>query len=268
MPYTPEMFNRYNQRVEDCRNTVCRHIQYILKPDDGYPKKSDIKLKELYDMWRAECRAMDAALEETVHLVARREMIEMPAEDEEHTLCRRMAAVIIERNIFGEQNAQYYLPPLIEKMKTSNCWKHPYTCACHILTDWTYANQELVSSLSAYYLEKKQEQERTARLARLAEPAGGGPVNHQPAMGDGPPVYRSALRVGCAGWRDCTCGGCSGGGMGAQRMPSPPPLRRTTEHIGNCACGSCYNKRVADGTQDAYMASLRAETDRVLAGKS
>ena len=33
----------------------------------------------------------------------------------------------------------------------------------------------------------------------------------------------------------------------------------------NCACSACYNKRVADGTQAAYMASLRAETDKVLA---
>jgi hypothetical protein len=234
MPYTPEMFNRYNQRVEESCYAVCRHIQYLLKPDDGYPKGSDARLKELYNAWRAECRAMDAALEETVHLVAGQEMIEMPTDDEEHALCRRVAAVTIERNIFGEHNAEHYLPSLIEQLKVSDCWKHPKTCACHSLRGWTYGNQELVSSLEAHYVKNMRE-------AAVKE------------------------RTPCAGWRDCTCGCCSGGGAGSQQMLSPPPLRRTTEHVVNCACSACYNKRVADGTQDAYMASLRAETDKVLA---
>ena len=35
-------------------------------------------------------------------------------------------------------------------------------------------------------------------------------------------------------------------------------------HHSKCACGKCHEKRVADGTQDAYMRELRAETDRVL----
>lgn len=35
-------------------------------------------------------------------------------------------------------------------------------------------------------------------------------------------------------------------------------------HHSKCACGKCHEKRVADGTQDAYMCELRAETDRVL----
>ena len=246
MPYTPEMFNRYNQRVEESCYAVCRHIQYLLKPDDGYPKGSDARLKELYNAWRAECRAMDAALEETVHLAAGQEMIEMPTDDEEHALCRRVAAVTIERNIFGEHNAEHYLPSLIEQLKVSDCWKHSHTCACHVFTGWTYGNQELINSLSLHYLEK----------GRLAAPTGGAA-----------PLYVSSGR--CAGWRDCTCGGCSGGGPGpSTRMPSPPPLRRTTEHVVNCACSACYNKRVADSTQDAYMASLRAETDKVLARES
>jgi len=253
MPYTPELFNRYNELVDKSRNAVCRHIQYLLKPNDGYPKGTDARLKELYSIWQADCRAMDAACEEYVHLNARNEMIEMPIDDDEHFLCRRMAAVVIERNIYGEHEAEFYLPKLIEAIKASKCHTHSSSCACHMLKGWTYANQELINGLGSHYLEKKNEVEREARLA-------------EPAYPDGPSIYRSNVRLGCAGWRDCTCGGCSGGGPGGGRAPGNalPPLRRSDEHVVNCACGSCYNKRVANGTQEAYMASLHADVDKVL----
>jgi hypothetical protein len=71
-------------------------------------------------------------------------------------------------------------------------------------------------------------------------------------MGGGRPA-----RVACAGWRDCTCGGCSGGG------PPSEAQRRAYEHVVDCACGACYRARVANGTQDAYEAKLRAETNKV-----
>jgi len=233
MSYTPEIFNRFNTRVQESRNAVCRHIQYLLKPNHWYPKGSDEKLKELYNIWRADCRAMDAACQGHDHLSANHEMIEMPPDDEEHFLCRRMAAVIIERCIFGEFNAQEYLPELLKQIKESNCHTHASTCACHNVNGWTYYNQDLINTLSAHYLE-------AARRVNPASLAGG-------------------ERVACGGWRDCTCGGCFGGGG------APPPLRRSDQHVVNCACGSCYNKRVAEGTQDAYLASLRAETDKILA---
>ncbi len=35
-------------------------------------------------------------------------------------------------------------------------------------------------------------------------------------------------------------------------------------HHTKCPCGKCHEKRVADGTQEAYERELRAETDRVL----
>ena len=35
-------------------------------------------------------------------------------------------------------------------------------------------------------------------------------------------------------------------------------------HPTKCACGKCHEKRVADGTQDAYESELRGETDKVL----
>ena len=221
MSYTPELFNRYNTLVENSRNAVCRHIMYLLKPDNEYVKGSDDRLKELYEMWRADCRAMDAALEESLHLAARQTMVVMPPDNAEHSLCRQAAAVIIEQNIFGEHNAQHYLVSLIEKLKASDCWKHPKMCACHIQShsQWTYANLELVSSLSAFYLDKE----------RLLQPAmsGGGPLSHTPALGGGPPT----------------------------------PY---VHNINSCACIKCHNTRVANGTQDDYMAKLRAETDKVL----
>ena len=204
MPYTPEMFNRYNSRVEESRNAVSRHIQYLLKPDDGFPKGSDARLKELYNVWRADCRAMDAACEETMHSLAQDEMIEMPPDDAEHFLCRRMAAVVIECHVFGEFIAQEYLPTLIAPIKASNCHTHDKTCACRPQAGiWTYYNQDLVNTLFDHYKAK------------------------------------------------------------TVALPIAPPLRRS-EHVKNCACGACHNKRVANGTQDAYMAELRAETDKIL----
>jgi hypothetical protein len=206
MPYTPEIFNRYNSLVQESRNAVSRHIQYLLKPDSDYPKGSDERLKELYNMWRADCRAMDAACEESMHLSARHEMIKMPPDDAEHFLCRRMAAVVIESYVFGEHNAQEYLHKLIESIKASNCHTHDKSCACRPQGGiWTYSNQDLVNTL----------------------------LEH----------YKSS----------------------SVTLPMAPPLRRSDEHVKNCACGACHNKRVANGTQDAYMAQLRAETDRVLA---
>jgi hypothetical protein len=203
MSYT-EIFNRFKEPMEKSRNAVCSHIQYLLKPDEGYPKGSDEHLKNLYNIWRADCRAMDAACEETWYLSAKQPMIEMPPDDEEHILCRRMAAVIIERYIYGEISAQQYLPKLVREIKMSNCHTHPHTCACHSLRGWTYANQELLNTLSTHYAAKQH------------------------------------------------------------GFVAPPALRRSNEHVLNCACSACHNKRVADGTQEAYMRDLQARVDEVL----
>jgi len=224
MPYTVELFNQFNEFVEKSRNAVSRCIQYLLKPDDGYPKNSDDKLKEFYDMWRANCRAMDAACEENVHLNARCEMIEMPADDKEHLLCRRMAAVIIERNIFGEHIAQEYLPELVEKLKASNCHTHPKSCACHQLTGWTYLNQDIMNTLLSHYLEKNA---CCNTRNGCSSCVGGAPLSYQPAMGGGAPVAPKAHHV-------------------------------------DCACGECYRGRVANGTADAHLKKLQEATNKVL----
>ena len=158
MPYTTEIYNFYNERVIESRNAVNRHIMYLLEPDViGFPKGTDEKLKELYNVWRADCRAMDAACEENWHLDARKEMIEMPPEDKEHLLCRQMAALIIQLTVWSEYNAEEYIPDLVHKLKNSNCWSHPDTCACHYMTGWTYKNNDLMRSLHASYLDKINE---------------------------------------------------------------------------------------------------------------
>jgi hypothetical protein len=57
-----------------------------------------------------------------------------------------------------------------------------------------------------------------------------------------------------------------GGALSLQpSLGGGPPLRRTDIHVFDCACGACHRNRVANGTQDAYMARLKAETDSVLA---
>ena len=143
--------------VKDSRDAVNRHIMYLLEPDViGLTKGSDAKLKELYNIWRADCHARYGSYKQ--------EMVEMPPNDNEHFLCRRMAAVIIQRNIFGEGKAESYLPSLINQMKASTCYTHPYTCSCHILKDWTYGNYDLVNSLLTTYLEKEGSGARADRV--------------------------------------------------------------------------------------------------------
>ena len=178
MSYTAETFNRYKEPLDKSRNAVCRHIQYLLMPNDNYPKGSDKQLKQLYDVWRADCRAMDAACQESWHIDARNEMIEMPPDDDEHFLCRRMAAVIIERIIYGEHNAAHYLPRLVENIKNSNCYTHSKKCACHDLKYWTYGNQDLINSLSAHYKEKECAIERERRQKIMEHSSMGGDRGH------------------------------------------------------------------------------------------
>jgi hypothetical protein len=151
------MFNHYNERVIESRNAVNSHIMYLLEPDvAGFPKVSDARLKQLYEAWCAECREMDAACQENWNMAARHKMIEMPRDDKEHFLCRRAAAVIIERNIRSEYHAKEYLGNIVEKLMQSNCWSHPKTCACQLLSQtkhWSYANQLLIDKLAAHYRE-------------------------------------------------------------------------------------------------------------------
>lgn len=46
--------------------------------------------------------------------------------------------------------------------------------------------------------------------------------------------------------------------------PTSNKMDSMKSHLANCACGACHNKRVANGTQEAYERELRAATDKVL----
>jgi deoxycytidylate deaminase len=37
-----------------------------------------------------------------------------------------------------------------------------------------------------------------------------------------------------------------------------------THQVDTCPCGNCYKSRVDSGTQDAYMARVRAKVDQVM----
>jgi hypothetical protein len=149
MAYTPEVFNRYKQIVDTSCSHVARSIMHLLKPDDNYPKYDEDTIKERYTLWQTDCRAMDAACNVSWHASKQDEMIKMPPDDKEHLPCRMMAAVIIERNIYGEFVAQENLTEAVKLIRANMdvYTLHPPTCACHFSEGWTYANDKLVKDL-------------------------------------------------------------------------------------------------------------------------
>jgi len=145
------LFNRYKALVDSSRNEICRHIQYLLKPAQGYPKGSDAQLVHLLQIWDADKRAMDAALNQTWHSG---KLPVMPPDDEEHQLCRKMAAIQIEALMYGEHSAQHYLDPIIEEIIDSGKWRemayHDH-CACQNFEMWTYGNAKKAEVLKDIY---------------------------------------------------------------------------------------------------------------------
>jgi hypothetical protein len=207
-----EIFNRYKVIVDNSGALVIRSIMHILKPSDSYPAFSNAVIEERHKSWQADCRAMDAACGESWHS-GKQASLSMPPENEEHKPCRLMAAVLIERDIYGEHTARHSLIDAVKSIRDnlSKCAQHPPNCACKAEglgypvsnCKWTYENKELVE-----------------------------------ALGKDLDIERSVDGV---------------------RGPSSPA------HSFNCACGACYNERVKNGTQEAYMAYLRSETDKALA---
>jgi hypothetical protein len=209
-----EIFNRYKSIVDASATLLCRAIMHLLKPSDGYPTFSNAVIEERHKSWQADCRAMDAACGESRHS-GKQGSLSMPAEDEEHKPCRQMAAVLIERDIYGEHNARHNLVSAIERIRAnlSTCAHHPPSCACKTerrgYCKWTYENKDLVEALG-----KELDIKRRMDISEHSS-------------------------------------------MGGAHAPSSP-------HSFNCACGTCYNERVKNGTEEAYMAHLRSETDKIL----
>lgn len=147
------LFNRYKDLVDSSRNGVSRHIQYLLKPTQGYPKGSDATLSKLLHIWDADKRAMDAALNQNWY--SGKPLPVMPPDNEEHQLCRRLAAIQIEALMYGEHSAQHYLDPVIKEIIESGKWRemayHSPSCACQKFDMWTYENAKKVEALKDAY---------------------------------------------------------------------------------------------------------------------
>jgi len=153
MAYSSETFNRYKSIVDSSGAAVIRTIMYLLKPKDGYPVMSDEVLHERYKQWQSDCRAMDAACEQTWHSSRQGPLI-MPRNDADHAACRRMAAVLIERDIYDEFIASESLADAVKMVRENLviCAKHPRSCACRADANrynsrWSYANKTLVDDL-------------------------------------------------------------------------------------------------------------------------
>ena len=131
---------------------ISRHIYPILEGGKG--RESDAKLAELYLEWQAACRASAAALERPLYPNEGLKMPVMPPDDEEHQLCRQMAAVLIERTIYDEHTASRWFSKIAEAIKSNPIVaNHPSRCACKkALKGWTSgANQIEAQLLDAFY---------------------------------------------------------------------------------------------------------------------
>jgi hypothetical protein len=151
MAYSPEEFNKYNAPVERAALEVSHGIQYLLCPSDSYPKVPDYKIIYMYAIWADNARAMDIALKATWHSAAiNQPTLTLPPDEDSYKPCRRMAAVILERNVRGEFGAAVYLEGAVEEIRANldTCALHPATCPCHNKSGWTYKNMELVNTLS------------------------------------------------------------------------------------------------------------------------
>jgi hypothetical protein len=162
-----KLFNQFKEITDAARNMVSRHIQPLLN-GARLSGEHDKSLADLYEEWQAGCRAAAAGLQRTLYPNEYQPMPAMPVDDEEHQPCRQMAAVLIERTIYGEQVAQRWFYTAAENIKNNPaCANHPKTCACKMaLEGWTYAdNLETVKQLQSFYEAHYEEEKDEAYLA-------------------------------------------------------------------------------------------------------
>jgi len=134
-----KLFNQFKTITDDARSAVSRHIQPLL---NGVRISSDYDkmLANLYEEWQAGCRAAAAALNHAIYPNEKLQMPNMPIDDDEHMACRQMAAVIIERTLYGEFTAERWFYAAAENIKNHpNCANHSKSCPCQTgLDGWTY----------------------------------------------------------------------------------------------------------------------------------
>jgi hypothetical protein len=161
-----KLFNQFKEITDNARCMVSRQIYPML--EGGRAFDSDAVLGDLYEEWQAGCRAAAAGLQRTLYPNEYAPMPKMPVDDEEHQPCRQMAAVLIERTLYGENTAQRWFHAAAENIKNNPaCANHPKTCACHEgLNDWTYAdNLETVKQLQSFYQAHYEEENDPEYLA-------------------------------------------------------------------------------------------------------
>jgi len=151
-----EIFNCYSATLEMYANMLLHSIMHLLRPGDGFPKVSDDIIQENYALWQKAERDMDAACGQSLHSDTRPSLV-MPPDDEEHAPCRRMAAVLIERNVTNHLCAGRSLIGAVEEIRANldTCAHHLPNCACHAEGNgypisnckWTGANMTLVEDL-------------------------------------------------------------------------------------------------------------------------
>ena len=148
-----KLFDKYKDRLEKSRCEVTRCIMYLLHPSTWYPKYSDAALAEAFANWQDDARAMDTAMGTSYFTDV--QMPVMPPDDAEHFVCRRMAAVTIEREMWGNRPvgywdedtvmrvlanpkcashpASFYLDDVVpDILANPACATHPPSCACRL----------------------------------------------------------------------------------------------------------------------------------------
>jgi hypothetical protein len=148
-----KLFNQFKEITDASRSAVSRHILPLLE-GARLSADNDQKLADLYEEWQAGCRAAAASLQQTLYPNEQLPMPKMPVDDEEHQPCRQMAAVLIERTIYGEHTARVVLEMAVQSvLNQPNCANHPKSCACKLaLEGWRhYGNNEQVQLLKGFY---------------------------------------------------------------------------------------------------------------------
>ena len=157
-----KLHDQFTNIINAVRGRIYDHIHPILMYGKQNKGDTDEKLVELYDEWLACTRALNAAVGVACGGPSQTPpMPFLPPDDKEHKPCRQMAAVLIERTIYGEHTAGRWFDAAAENIKNHpNCANHRPSCACQKgLEGWTYAsNQMQVQLLTAFYKEQYDKQ--------------------------------------------------------------------------------------------------------------
>jgi len=167
-----KLFDQFKAITNSARMTISSHIDPILEGGRAKDGDTDAKLADLYEEWKASCRALAAALQCTLPPNEEAFMPKMPVDDEEHQPCRQMAAVLIERNIYDEQTAIIPFQKATQFVLNSPaCAHHSSRCACKmVLRGWTYpCNDGQVKLLKDFYEAHYDEEKNADYMDALIE---------------------------------------------------------------------------------------------------